>query len=358
MRGGGAEGVMVTLANTWVALGLAVDLVLVERVGPNLEKIDARVCIIDLGARRVSAAVLPLVRYLRTRQPDVMLAVMAHANICAIVARAVAISKTRLVVSERIDPARSRNRTLRLLRRWLYPHAERIIAVSHGAADGLRQLLRRGHERIEVVYNPLDLAEVARAATAPPPHPWLAMGREGNPVVVAAGRLTPQKGFDLLLRAFASIAASTPARLIILGEGPERHALMAQARDLGIAARVALPGFVANPYDYFSHAALFVLASRFEGLPNALLQALACGTPVVSSNCPSGPAEILEGGKWGALVPVGDANALAAAMLAALRSKCHPDGRHRATDFDAQPQARAYLRALGVTVPAQQAREA
>jgi glycosyltransferase involved in cell wall biosynthesis len=351
MRGGGAERVMATLANSWVELGLEVDVVLVERVGPYLASLDPRVRIVDLRVSRVAHAVWPLVRYLRERRPRALLAAMVHANVAAIIARVLANTGTRLVVSERIDPAQSRHRWSLYLRRWLYPRADRIIAVSEGTAATLRRLLPGSSERVVVVYNPIDVGDAARAATEPTGHPWLTPGVPDLPVVVAAGRLTPQKGFDILLRAFARVNAERSTRLIILGEGPQRPALIALAEALGIAERVDLPGFVSNPFAFFGRAALFVLSSRREGLPNVLLQALACGAPVVSSDCASGPGEILEGGKWGALVPVGDATALADAMLAALGAAHHPDGRVRAADFAIEPLALAYLRELGIEGP-------
>jgi glycosyltransferase involved in cell wall biosynthesis len=191
------------------------------------------------------------------------------------------------------------------------------------------------------------LPDLTERAAAPAPHPWLAQ-RGGPPVVVAAGRLEGQKNFPLLLEAFARLRRERPARLLILGEGRKRAPLEEQARALGIEDDLALPGFIDNPYAAFSRAALFVLSSDHEGLPAVLIQALACGCPVVSTDCPHGPAEILDHGRYGELVPVRDAPALAAAMA---RTLDHPlpaqTLRARGGEFSLASSVNRYLELLG-----------
>ena len=180
-------------------------------------------------------------------------------------------------------------------------------------------------------------------------HPWLQPGQP--PVVLAIGRLNEAKDFSVLISAFARLIQQRPARLVILGEGELRPALEAQLVQLGLDSDAAqLPGFVSNPYAWLARSALFVLSSRREGLPGALIEAMACGKPVISTNCLSGPDDILEGGRWGCLVPVGDANALAQAMAEVLDTPKEqlPDVRLRAADFEQERAVDAYLKILGL----------
>ena len=267
-----------------------------------------------------------LIRYLRQERPAALLAAASYANLAAIWAGRAAGAATRIAVSEHgplsiatEGPHRRGQRRWRVLRplvRRLYPQAGAIVAVSDGVADDLARTAALPRSRIATLYNPVvdgTLHERARVAVA---HPWFVPGQP--PVILGVGRLSPQKDFPTLLRAFARLRRQRAARLVILGEGRKRAALERLARELGIADAVDMPGFVANPFAYMARASLFVLSSAFEGLPTVLIEALACGCPVVSTDCPSGPAEILEGGRWGPLVPVGDDAALAAAMLATL----------------------------------------
>jgi len=184
-------------------------------------------------------------------------------------------------------------------------------------------------------------------ASEPIEHPWLVPGPP--PVVLAAGRLTAQKDFPTLLRAFARLVPERDLRLMILGEGPDRAALEAEIEALGLGDRVALLGFQANPFSYMARARLFVLSSAWEGLPGVLIQAMACGTPVVSTDCPSGPREVLEGGRLGPLVPVGDAEALARAIMQTLDAPLPAEIlKARAAQYGLAPVSRRYLAALGL----------
>ena len=177
--------------------------------------------------------------------------------------------------------------------------------------------------RVRVVPNPVPHDDVAAMAVAPLDHPWF--DEPGVPVILSAGRLVDQKDFSTLIRAFAQVVKSRPARLVILGEGRERGALAALARELGVAEGVDLPGFVANPFAWMARARVFAVSSIYEGLSMVLVEAMACGTPVVSTDCPHGPREVLEDGRWGRLVPVGAAGALAAAILETLRDPVDSD---------------------------------
>ena len=187
------------------------------------------------------------------------------------------------------------------------------------------------HNRIHTIYNPVVSADLHRKAREPLDHPWL-NGR-GPPVVLAIGRLHKQKDFATLLAAFAVVLRQRTARLIVLGRGPLLASLRSLAHKLRIAKHVEFPGFVENPYAFLARASLFVLSSRHEGLANVLIEAMACGCPVVSTNCPFGPDEILEGGRWGELVPVGNPEALAGAMARALDNPPRRHGLRDRTSF-------------------------
>jgi glycosyltransferase involved in cell wall biosynthesis len=202
---------------------------------------------------------------------------------------------------------------------------------------------------MRTVYNPVVTPELLAQAEAIAPHPWLQDG--GPPVVLGVGRLVDQKGFATLLEAVARLRRERPLRLLVLGEGRRRGALERQARRLGLGADFALPGFAPNPFAYMARAGVFVLSSVYEGLPGVLIQALACGCPVVSTDCPDGPREILAGGEYGPLVPVGDAAALAAAIGRVLDAP--PDRerlRRRGQAFGVEPAVLAYLEVVDAAV--------
>ena len=348
---------MVTLANGFARRGYRVDLVLASAAGPYLKDVSPDVRVVDLRAGRVIRALWPLVRYLRRERPVAMLSAMNHANVVAVLARRLAGVNTRLVVSERTtisSEARRASgwsaRAVYALVPRLYRRADAIVAVSREAARDLEAFAGLAAGAVTPIYNPFDLARIARMAAESIPHPWFAPGQR-RPVVLAVGRLVELKDFPTLLRAFAAVRQRRDARLLILGEGELRGELAGLAHSLGLGPDdFDMPGFVANPYAYLARAALFVLSSRWEGLPGVLIEAMACGTPVVSTDCPSGPREILEDGRWGALVPVGDGAALADAIEAALRAPraALPDVRQRARDFEQDRAIDAYLAALGL----------
>jgi len=228
--------------------------------------------------------------------------------------------------------------------RWTYPKADAIVAVSQGVADDLITTIRVARDRVMVIYNPVVTEALRARSLEDVRNGWLT--RQSVPIVLGVGRLTQAKDFATLIRAFALLRATRDVRLLILGEGELRQDLEALVRHTGMEHDVLLPGFVDNPYPYMRQAALFVLSSSFEGLPNALIEAMACGTPVIATDCPSGPAEILEGGRWGRLVPVGNVNALADAIAATLDDKARPDMARRAADFGCDNAVNRYLGVL------------
>jgi glycosyltransferase involved in cell wall biosynthesis len=347
LRGGGAERVMVTIANGFAKQGYKVDLVLANAVGPYLDEVSENVRIVDLESRRVAFSLPGLCRYIRKAKPLALYSAMRHANVIAALACRLASVGTRLIISERNALSASdwqqeglRAHILKALMRRAYLFADKIVAVSFGVADDLAAHLDLPRDIIEVIYNPISVDNIIAAIESSMPYPWFPT----NGIrIVAAGRLTRQKGFLDLIRAFAILRKTKKASLIILGEGNQRRELEAEAEILGISSDVFLPGFIKNPFPLIAKADLFVLSSQWEGLPNVLIQAMACGTPVISSNCPFGPAEILENGKWGMLVTPGDINELAHAMNATINAEIRPDVLVRAGHFNVSIAVNSYL---------------
>jgi glycosyltransferase involved in cell wall biosynthesis len=352
LGGGGAERVMANLAGRFFQAGHQVDLVVAALKGDSFLRVPSTVRVVDLKAKRTAFAVLPLVAYLRRERPKALLATLAHANIIALIARRLARVATRTVIREASLMSISastapqlRGRFVPLLAKIFYPQADAIIAVSRGVADDLSNLLGLQRDRIDVIYNPVVSDEFHQRANQPPKHPWFAKG--SPPVILGVGRLDPEKDFPTLLRAFGVVRRNRDVRLMILGEGPERSALESLARESRITDVVAFPGFVENPLPYVANASVLVSPSCFEGLSNAVIEALACGTPVVATDCPSGPAEILEGGRYGILAPVGDFEAMAGAIEETLENPLDPMFLKSAAErFSVDKIARQYLEVL------------
>jgi glycosyltransferase involved in cell wall biosynthesis len=322
---GGADRVVLTLLQRLDRARVQPRLALVRRAGALVGDVPADVPTFELGSRRLLAAAPDLARLLRRERPDVLFSTHGGSNIIAALAHALARSSARLVLSERSALVRGdRGRARRALelpaKRVMYRRADLVTAVSRGVARELAARLGLPAARIRVVYNPAVDEELAARAAEPVDHPWLAAGAAAPvPVIVACGRLVEIKDYPTLLDAFARIRAARPARLIVLGDGPLRGALEARVRAAGLAGDVAWLGFDKNPFRYMARATLLLHASRAEGLPGALIQAMACGTPVVSTDCDFGPREVIaRPGHDGFLVPVGDAAALADRALALL----------------------------------------
>lgn len=355
LAGGGAERESINLAEGFLCRGLEVDFVLARKTGPLVKDVPRKAGVVDLSARRTLTALVPLAAYLRREKPIALIAVPDHANLVAIWAKMLASSQTRVLISNHINLSYSIRNTRKVqekiypfLLHLFYRQADALVSVSRGAADDMARIARIPRECIRVIYNPFPLDEIARLGAMATDHPWFAPGEPS--VILAAGRLTAQKDYPTLMKAFASLRKNRPARLVILGEGEEHPRLLALATKLGIRADIDLPGFLDRPYPLMARCRVFVLSSAWEGFPNVLVEALACGTQVVSTDCPNGPAEILDDGKYGHLVPVGDAVALAQAIEAALD---HPSPvkmlRQRAQVFYGKDTARQYLEALGIT---------
>lgn len=319
---GGAERTLLHLAKGIAAKGFPVDLVLSRAEGPYMAEIPDSVRMIDLKATRVLMCLPALIRYLRSERPTALLATL-YANIVAVWARRIAGIPGRVVLNEQntLSSVSNGENDLRWkvypeLAKWFYPWADGVTAVSKGVADDLMQAAKLSPDQVQVIYNPIVTPDLLKKSAAPFEHPWFGKGEP--PVILGVGRLTAQKAFDVLIEAFARVRKLQPARLLILGEGEERPMLEELIKQLGLEQDVNLPGFHLNPYPFMAHAALFVLSSRWEGLPTVLVEAMSLRTPVVATDCPSGPREILRNGRYGQLVPVEDANVLALAIQNAL----------------------------------------
>jgi len=368
LHGGGVQKMVLLVAGALAKRGYPVTLLAYSAQGPLREQLPTEVRLVELKASpgwlaRLYALVadpvgfkallrpvilprktfktlnyLPdLVRYLRRERPAALFAAMSNINIEAVLARRLAGAPTRIVISERTHISRWitmgsewRRRFLPPLMRHTYLQAEAIVSVSNGVADDLATAVGLPRERIVTIYNPTVHPELLTQARAPLEHPWFTAG--APPVVLGVGRLGRSKDFTTLIKAFARLRTERPVRLLILGGTDKankwderRGQLMALAAGLGVTADdVLLQGFVPNPFAYMARAAVFVLSSLYEGFPNVLVEALACGCPVVSTDCRSGPAEILDHGRFGPLVPVGDDLAMAQAIGAVLDAPTDP----------------------------------
>jgi glycosyltransferase involved in cell wall biosynthesis len=372
LTGGGAQRRTVTLANSFTACGNRVDLVVVQSQGPLNDQLSRSVRMIglDRGWGRLHVAlgrkfpqrglktflsIVALARYLRETQPDVLLSAASHVNLTAVAAWRLARVPMALVLRASNHPSgnlkrypwaqRSVRAYLRWLAKRLYRRADAVIAVSDGVGAEVARMTGLPSERITTIYNPVVTPAFIEKTSMALDHPWFAPGEP--PVILGAGRITIQKDFRTLVEAFRVLRAQRPVRLVILGDGPQRKALEASIDDSGLGRDILLPGYVENPMAWMNKASVFVLSSLWEGLPGVLIEALACGCPVVSTDCPSGPKEILEDGTYGPLVPVGDGQGLAAAIGTVLDQP--PDAERlkaRAACFERDGAVRDYLGVL------------
>jgi glycosyltransferase involved in cell wall biosynthesis len=331
--------------------GYDVDLVLMSCSGSTYRHlIRPEINIFDLGSPRLWTSLLPLVKYLRQNKPDVIISAAPLANGIAGWAKLLVRSRTSLIMTERglklfgfAERGPFRWQLLKLFLMYGYRQADAVVAVSMGVAKQLRSLRQVPFERIHVIYNPVWSPELEILSRQEIDHPWLSQPSK-VPVIVAAGRLAEEKGFDTLLKAFALVRREREARLILLGEGDEREALIRLRAQLGLNEVVDMPGFKEDPQRYMRRASVFVLTSTHEAFGNVLVESMACGIPVVSTDCPTGPREILEDGKYGILVPVADPEALAKGILSALSTPVDRDAlQERAKNFSVEASTRQYL---------------
>jgi glycosyltransferase involved in cell wall biosynthesis len=348
---GGAQRVTVTLANGLAHHGYDVDLVLSNRVGDLLDQVGSDVTVIDLNTPSIPGfgilASIPRFRsYLDAANPAVLFGVMTHVNVVSTLVRVLAKNAdTKLVLTEHntfgMEPE-LRSRVSDLLARYLYNVADHVVAVSTGVATSVVQATRLDRDDVTVLYNPVPVADVQVSARESVKEAWFRPPTIEP--IVSVGRIEPPKDYETLLRAFAQVHDRRPTtRLVLVGRGPEREKLSRLAESLGVSDAVSLPGYVENPYAYIGGASVFVLSSRYEGLPTVLIEALAAGCPIVATDCPSGPREILNGDEYGRLVPVDDVSSMHDAITATLDEPPTRDElRRRADDFSTETVIEAY----------------
>ena len=356
LAGGGAERVAINLAEEYRKRGVDVDFVLAQLEGSFADKLPQGARVIDLKASRVLLALPGLVSYLRNEKPVAMFSAPNHTHIILLLAKMMSGSSVRAILHVGNNVSTVQQKSWKLQEKfypflvWLLQrYANIFIAASKGVAHDLERVTHVPAGKIIVVYNPVYRAEMEELMQCPVDHPWF--DERQPPVILAVGRLVEQKDYPTLLRAFAGLHSQRPAHLVILGEGKLLPELKALAATLNIAKDVDFVGFDPNPYRYMARCAAFVLSSAWEGFSNVVAEALACGAQVVSTDCHSGPAEILSGGRYGRLVPVRDSAALANAMVEALDHPLPRESlRQRGRYFSASMAAEQYLAAVGINL--------
>ncbi|NJP08631.1 MAG: glycosyltransferase [Leptolyngbyaceae cyanobacterium RU_5_1] len=325
LAGGGAERAMLHLSQGFAERGFSTDLVLAKAEGDYLSTVPDSIRVVDLQAHFpvLISKTIALRRYLQQEQPaalfsalDILSSAIWAQRLAGVTTRIVMCVQTHLSCQFRDHQPYTMGKIRPQFVRWFYPWADAIVAASRGVAEDVSQMSGVPVDQIHVIHNPVVTPDVLNKLQAAIDHPWFASGEP--PVILGVGRLVSQKDFPTLIDAFARVRQQRPSRLMILGEGDDRPKLEAQIRTLGLQQDVALPGFVDNPYAYMANASVFALSSIFEGFGNVVAEAMAAGTPIVSTDCESGPAEILANGKFGKLVPVSNADALADAIIATL----------------------------------------
>ena len=358
----GLGRVAVNLAKEISSRGISVDLVVGSATGVFLKEIPPQIRIVDFERQiqpRLQSALkilLPLRRYLQIEKPTALVCYLYTCNVVTLMAKMLVRSKVKLVLVEQIilyekqekKQQKLQERFLPILMRWLYPSADKVVACSQGLARDLEIYLGFNHGKIDVIYNPVIDEKLAEKANLFVEHPWFNKGE--IPVVLGAGRLVRQKDFATLIRAFALVKKEQKVRLVILGEGQLKNQLLTLVGQLNLENDVVILDFVENPYAYMAKSAVFVLSSGWEGFGNVVAEALAAGAPVVSTNCPSGPAEILDNGKYGELVAVGNSQGMAEAILRVLSGKVRSVDSAWLEQFTLRYSAQKYLELINISV--------
>ena len=349
LYGGGAEDVVLKLADGFCNRDVRVDLVVVKEEGALRSRVPARINLVDLDASRIATSFLPLLRYLQSTRPAVLVSALTPTNVIAVLAGIVAGENLAIVLTEhnikttKLGRKDLKTRIFTVAARLTYGSSSQIIAASNRIAEDLCSVIQLDREKIEVIHNPVFTEELHREANEEVEHPWF---RSDAEVLLGVGRLTPQKDFPTLIRTVARLREDRDVRLILLGEGEERSHLQGLCRELGIADHVDLHGFVDNPIKYVARSDVFVLSSAWEGFGIVVVEALASGAPVVSTCGDEGPGEILKHGRYGRLVPSGDDKALSEAILKTLNYPDQPATKEervrRARDFSAEAAIEKY----------------
>jgi glycosyltransferase involved in cell wall biosynthesis len=370
LNGGGAERAALNLARSFTSRGIRVDFVLIAREGAYIDQVPDNIRIIDFGGRKLRTIAPDLWRYVEQEKPDVLISILNEPSVFVLWLKAIAqvfsprsvmaslpiIVNVQNNVSTEAKFARDfKTRVMPWLAKWFFPWGEAITPVSEGVGEDLVHLGIPSH-KIKVIHNPIVTPALLQQAHAPVDHPWFAPGQP--PVIIAVGRLEAQKDYPTMLEAFAIARQSRSLRLMVLGEGVLRPELQKQIDDLGLSADVSLAGFVTNPFAYVAKADLFVLSSIFEGLPTVLIEAMAVGTPVVATDCPSGPFEILQNGDYGPLVKMKSPDALATAMLQRLEMSRQSELlKQRASKYSLEASVNAYGELCNFEMPVEDSQE-
>lgn len=349
MNGGGAEKVFMTLSNHFISKGYEVDLLLTSSKGTHISSLDKRVRVIELSSKKTVLDFFKLVGYLKNESPDVLLSGLTNCNLIASISSLFSRSDTRIYVTQhsyQTEAFKAQSPIIRYIYKALigtfYRRANGLISVSEGVNKDLTDSFRFLKKRSAVINNPFDIPYIKRQSLLSSNHPWLNKHKNYK-VIISAGRLNPAKDFENLLRAFAIVKNQLNVRLIILGEGKLKDDLSESIEKKKLNGLVDLYGFTENPFSFIAKADVFVASSKHEGLSNVIIESMICGVPIVSTDCPSGPAEILENGIWGKLVPTNNPEALADAICTQLNSNTKIDCSRRVQDFDKEKIGNDYL---------------
>jgi glycosyltransferase involved in cell wall biosynthesis len=349
---GGIERMMLNLSHQFKESGIEVVIVLLKKDGPFLSLLPPEIQIIDLQEKKNTFYALPkLIQVFTKVKADAVLAAHPNVNFIAIIARLFTGTPKNLVITEHSHLTMASNSGSRLSLRYrplmeklLYPKATHIVAVSEGLADNMSEATGIPRRDISVIYNPIVTDKLLTSSKEPVPadlfHPSI-------PTVLGAGRLVDVKDFSTLIHAFAEVRSNRSARLLILGDGVLKENLQELANSLGLSNDICFPGAVINPFAYMARASVTVLSSKYEGFANVIVESMACGTPVVSTDCLTGPAEILDYGRFGRLVPIGDSHEMARAIEETLDDPVDPELlRQRAASFSVEHASNQYLNLL------------
>jgi glycosyltransferase involved in cell wall biosynthesis len=349
-RGGGAEKMMVTIGNELHRRGHEVKQVAVSTDGPHRSKVDSSIQVIEIGGTNLFEIQCKMWMLIQNSESDVLLSTMEIPNIVSIIASRFPTSIPTILRIASIYSSRERKgkyRFIPALKRLVYPRAEQIISISDAVGRDISEQTGVSRERVDTIYNPAYKDEIPVMMTEPVSHEWVKKKR----VVIAVGNFKPAKDYPTLIRAINHLQQWKETHLIILGNGDRRKEMITLAEELGIRKRVSFPGFVDNPYAYIAKSDVFVLSSAWEGFGNVVVEAMGCGTPVVCTDCPGGPSEILDDGTYGPLVPVGDSQALADAIQRMfINPTCADKLKSRAEDFSIESVVDKYETVMGELV--------
>ncbi|MED4375451.1 glycosyltransferase [Schinkia azotoformans] len=313
LRGGGAERVMVNIIRKLDREKIELKLIVINKVGPYIELLPKDINICDLKSTRLRHSLIKLIKCLNDFKPDVILSTLGHLNLAIIAIKPLLKGSPKIIIREANTPSKdisSKKKLILSFSKYLYPKADLIIAQCKEMKDDLIESLGIDEKHIRYIYNPLDINKIQEGSKSENPF------NKDKLNILSVGRLTYQKGFDVLINAFKIVIERFPnAHLTILGEGALKDELQDLAKGLGIRDHISFIGFKDNPYPYYYYADSYILSSRWEGFPNSLLEALACGAKVVATNCKSGPKEILEDNKYGTLVEEGNYESLANGII-------------------------------------------